>query len=416
MARFVIEGGKKLEGEVSISGAKNAALPIIAATILNGGISKLYNVPNIHDTQMMFLILEKLGCKVKKIKNKYIIDSKNINKFCIPDELMREMRSSVIIAGALLGRKRNVCFSCPGGCDIGSRPIDLHLKGFKELGIEVNEKDGQIDCVADIIIGNKIHLDFPSVGATENIILASVLAKGETTIINAAMEPEIVDLQNFLNKMGAKIKGAGSNIINIHGVEQLKDVSYHIISDRIEAGTFLAMSAMSGGEIKINDVIPEHLEPIIQKLEYAGCEINVLKKSIELKAPKKLKAVDIKTMPYPGFPTDMQSIFGTIMTTAKGTSIVIENIFENRFKYLDELGRLGAKFKIEGRTAAIKGVRRLHPAKVKATDLRGGISMVIAGLNAHGITEVENIEYILRGYENLEEKITALGGKIKYKQ
>ncbi len=413
MASYIIEGGNKLTGEVDISGAKNSALPIIAASILNEGKSKLYNVPNIHDTQMMFLILEKLGCTIKKDKNKYIIDSSKLNSYAIPEDLMREMRSSVIIAGALIGKYRKTEFSCPGGCDIGSRPIDLHLKAFKELGIEIKEIDGKIDCSADIIKGTKISLDFPSVGATENIILASVLAQGETIIINAAMEPEIVDLQNFLNKMGAKISGAGSNIITIKGVEELKDVSYNIIPDRIEAGTFLCMGALNGGEMKVNNVIPEHLEPIIQKLEDAGCRMNIKQNYIELKAPKRLRATDVKTMPYPGFPTDMQSIFGGIMTVAKGTSIIIENIFENRFKYLNELSRMGSKFTIEGRSAIIKGVKRLSGAKVKACDLRGGVSMVLAGLYANGITTVENIEYILRGYDNLEKKIQGLGGKIK---
>lgn len=412
MASYIIEGGRKLEGEVDISGAKNSALPIIAGTILNGGISKLYNVPNIHDTKMMFRILEELGCKVKKDKNKYIIDSSKLNSCDIPEDLMREMRSSVIIAGALIGKNRKACFSCPGGCDIGSRPIDLHLKAFKELGININEDSGRIECSADNINGSKIRLDFPSVGATENIILSSVLAEGETTIINAAMEPEIVDLQNFLNRMGAKIAGAGSNVIVINGVKKLKDVSYNIIPDRIEAGTFLCMTAMNGGEVKLKNVISEHIEPVIQKLEDAGCKLNIIHNGIELKAPKRLKSVDIKTMPYPGFPTDMQSIFGTIMTVAKGTSIVIENIFENRFKYLDELSRMGAKYTIEGRTAIIKGVRKLNSANVRAKDLRGGISLVIAGMYANGKTKVDNIEYILRGYDNLDNKIRSLGGRI----
>lgn len=289
----------------------------------------------------------------------------------------------------------------------------MHLKAFRELGIEIRETGGKIECSTEEIKGSKIRLDFPSVGATENTILAAVLAEGETVIINAAMEPEIVDLQNFLNRMGAKISGAGSNVITIQGVKRLKDVSYNIIPDRIEAGTFLCMTAINGGEIKLNNVISEHLEPVIQKLEDAGCKMNVLNNSIEIKAPKRLKATDIKTMPYPGFPTDMQSIFGTIMTVSKGTSIVIENIFENRFKYLDELSRMGAKFTIEGRTAIIKGVRKLHPARVKACDLRGGVALVIAGLNANGITTVDNIEYILRGYDNLEKKISRLGGKIR---
>ena len=413
MASYIIEGGRKLQGEVAISGSKNAALPIIAATILNGGISKLYNVPNIHDTKMMFLILEKLGCKVKKDRNKYIVDSSKIVRNDISEDLMREMRSSVIIAGALIGKRKKAEFSCPGGCDIGSRPIDLHLKAFRELGIEIRETGGKIECSAEEIKGSKIRLDFPSVGATENTKLASVLAEGETVIINAAMEPEIVDLQNFLNKMGAKISGAGSNVITIQGVKRLKDISYNIIPDRIEAGTFLCMAAINGGEIKLNNVISEHLEPVIQKLEDAGCKMNLAHNSIEIKGPKRLKATDIKTMPYPGFPTDMQSIFGTIMTVSKGTSIIIENIFENRYKYLDELSRMGAKFTIEGRTAIIKGVRKLHPARVKACDLRGGVALVIAGLYANGITTVDNIEYILRGYDNLDKKINDIGGKIK---
>ena len=413
MSSYIIEGGRKLQGETYVSGSKNASLPIIAATLLNKGISKLYNVPNIHDTQMMVEILKSLGCKVKKNGNKLIIDSSNVRKFEIPEHLMREMRSSVIIAGSILGRYKEASFSYPGGCEIGARPIDLHLKGFEKLGTKVQEEYGKIHCLAEEIIGTEINLDFPSVGATENIILASVLGKGVTTIINAAMEPEIVDLQNFLNRMGAKVEGAGSNIIKITGVKGLKDVSYNIMPDRIEAGTLLCAAAITGGKIKLKQVNSEHITPVLNKLQEAGCNLEIEKNVIKLDAPKRLKAVDIRTMPYPGFPTDMQAIFVSLLCVASGTSIVVENIFENRYKYTQELQRMGAKIKIEGRTAIIKGVRKLYSAEVKSTDLRGGASVVLAGLVAKGKTQVDDIKYILRGYENLDEKLNDLGANIK---
>lgn len=416
MKRYIIEGGKRLEGTTYVSGSKNASLPIIAATLLNKGINKLYNVPNIHDTKMMFKILEELGCKIKKVNGKIIIDSRNINKYEIPDNLMSQMRSSVIIAGALLSRSKKVTFTYPGGCDIGSRPIDLHLKSFEKLGVNVKEEFGELICTADEIVGNDIHLDFPSVGATENIMLASVLAKGVTKINNAAMEPEIIDLQNALNSMGAKITGAGTNNIIIKGVEKLKDLSYNIIPDRIEAGTLLCAAAITGGNIKLQKVIPEHIETLTNKLEEMGCQITKSKNEIVLKSPKKLRAVDIKTLPYPGFPTDLQSILGVTLTIAKGTSIIIENIFENRYKYLNELIKMGAKTTVEGRTAVIKGVKRLNKATVRATDLRGGAALILAGLNAKGRTTVENIEYVLRGYENLDKKLTSLGANIRLEE
>lgn len=412
MKKFVIEGGKKLEGTTYVSGSKNASLPIIAATLLNKGINKLYNVPNIHDTKMMFKILEGLGCKVKKTNGKIVIDSRNITNYEIPDNLMSQMRSSVIIAGALLSRSKKVTLTYPGGCDIGSRPIDLHIKAFEKLGINVKEEFGELVCTADEIVGTDINLDFPSVGATENIMLASVLAKGTTKINNAAMEPEIIDLQNALNSMGAKISGAGTNNIIIKGVEKLQDLSYNIIPDRIEAGTLLCATAITGGNITLKKVIPEHIDTLIKKLEEMGCEISISKNEIILKSPKRLKAVDIKTLPYPGFPTDLQSILGSVLTVAKGTSIIIENIFENRYKYLNELTKMGAKTTIEGRTAVIKGIKRLNKAKVKSTDLRGGAALVIAALNAKGRTYIENIEYILRGYENLDLKLKSLGANI----
>lgn len=412
MSTYVIEGGRKLEGEVTVSGSKNASLPILAATVLNDGITKLYNVPNIKDTKVMIDILKHLGCKIKRSGNKVIVDARKINKYEIPEELMRKMRSSVILAGALIGRFKKATFSYPGGCDIGARPIDLHLKVFSNLGINISKNSGNIVCKCDTIENSKIHLDFPSVGATENAILVAVLSNKTITIVNAAMEPEIVDLQNFLNKLGAKIKGAGTNEITIKGVQTLKDTGYKIMPDRIEAGTLLCAGAITGSKIKLKEVIPEHIEPVLQKLEECGCILKVNKSEIVLQAPKKLKAIEIKTLPYPGFPTDMQAIFASLLTISKGTSLIIENIFENRYKYSSELIRMGAKITIEGRTAIIKGIRKLHGATVEATDLRGGASLVVAALAAKGKTKVNNIDYILRGYEELDVKLNKLGAKI----
>ena len=416
MSSFIIEGGTKLKGEVRISGSKNASLPIIAASILNGGKTTLYNVPNIHDTQITLKILKKLGCKIKKNKEKIEINSTYITQKEISEDLMREMRSTVILAGALIGRFKEATFSYPGGCDIGARPIDLHLKAFKKLGINIEEEYGFIRCSCDKIIGTNIDLDFPSVGATENIILASVLAEGKTTITNAAREPEIVDLVKMLRKMGAKISGEGTNIIEINGVKKLEDVKYRIMPDRIEAGTFLCAGAITGGNIKIINAIPEHLVPIISKLEEANCKIKIENNIIIIDAPQRLKAIEIKTMPYPGFPTDLQSIFGTVLSVAKGTSIITENIFENRFRYIAELKRMGAKIKQENNVAIISGVKRLSGTAVQSTDLRGGAAMVLAGLEAKGITKVSNIEYILRGYEDIDKKLNKLGANIYIKE
>ena len=416
MKSYIIEGGRKLEGEVKISGSKNASLPIIASCILNANITKLYNVPNIHDTQITLKILNLLGCSVKKNNSKIEINSKKMCKTIIPEELMRQMRSTVVLAGAILGRFKEVTFSYPGGCDIGARPIDLHLKAFEKLGIQIEEKAGFIKCKADKIIPADIHLDFPSVGATENIILATVLSDGITNISNAAMEPEIEDLACILNKMGAKIEGSGTNNIKITGVKRLKQVGYSIMPDRIEAGTFLCAAAITGGKIKISNICSKHLKLVTDKLQEAGCNIEIKKDEIMLKAPKRLKPIEIKTMPYPGFPTDLQSIFGAMLTVSKGTSIIIENIFENRYKYMQELTRMGAKATIEGKTAVIKGIRRLSGASIESSDLRGGAALVIAGLNAKGETKVNHIEYILRGYENLEKKLNGLGANIKIEE
>lgn len=413
MEKYIINGGRKLNGEIEISGSKNSSLPIIAACVLNAGVCKLYNVPKIHDTDKMFEILEKLGCKIKKNKNVIIVDSKNITNYEIPDDLMRQMRSSVILAGALLARFNKAIFTYPGGCDIGSRPIDLHLKSFQKIGINISENYGKINCICDKIIATNVDLDFPSVGATENAILASVFTDGVTTITNAAQEPEIVDLQEFLNRMGAKVQGAGTNNIQITGVQKLKDVSYNIMPDRIEAGTFLCAAAITKGNIRINNVNPNHLTAVLAKLAETGCKLNIDKNWIEIMAPKRLKAVNIKTMPYSGFPTDLQSIFSTILTTAKGTSYILENIFENRFKYTQELVRMGAEIQIEGRMAIIKGKKHLKANVVKVPDLRGGAALILAGLNAKGTTIVEEPKYVLRGYEKIEEKLTNLGAQIE---
>ena len=415
MLTYIIEGGKKLEGTVSISGSKNASLPIIAGTILSGKTTKLYNVPNINDTQITLKILKILGCKVKKSAGKIEINTKQMNKTKIPEDLMHQMRSTVIMAGAILGRFKEVIFSYPGGCEIGARPIDLHLSAFKKLGVIIEEKGGLIHCICDKIIGTDIHLDFPSVGATENIILLTALSEGITTITNAAMEPEIEDLVKFLNRMGAKITGAGTNVIKITGVKQLKEVGYKIMPDRIEAGTYLCIGTATHGKIKLLNIEPEHMIPIISKLEECGCRIQIKGKTLELEAPKKIKPIEIKTMPYPGFPTDMQSVFGAMLTLAKGTSTIVENIFESRYKYTTELQKMGAKIQIEGKMAVINGIKKLNACKVDASDLRGGAALILAGLIAKGITNVTNIEYIKRGYENLEQKLQALGANIKIK-
>ncbi len=412
MYSYIIKGGSRLNGNVNISGSKNASLPILAATILSGKTTKLYNVPNIEDVKTTIKILEELGCYVKKENNKLIINSKNVNSYTISDDLMRKLRSSVIIAGAIIGRMQKVKFSYPGGCDIGSRPIDLHLKSFEKMGIKIDENTSYIECKCDKIKDTIIQLDFPSVGATENIILASILGESEIIIKNAAREPEIIDLVNFLNKMGAKIYGAGTSEIKIISVKSLKDVSYRIMPDRIEAGTFLIATAMASGQVTLNQVNSEHLSPILHKLRECGCQIEENKNSIIINSNKRLISTEIKTMPYPGFPTDLQPLFSCLLTICKGTSIVTENIFENRYKFMQELKRMGAKFNLEGKTLVIKGVKKLHGGIVESTDLRGGAALVIAGISAKGITRINKIEHILRGYDNLDYKFNMLGANI----
>lgn len=413
MSNYIITGGQKLEGEINVSGSKNAALPIIAASLLNDGEVEIENCPNIHDVKIMFAILEKLGCKVSINNSKILIDTSNLNNCEIPENLMHEMRSSVIIVGALLGRMGCCKFTYPGGCEIGARPINMHLDAFRQLGVNIIEENGYIKCNLQKLKGTEIVLDFPSVGATENIMLLSCFAEGTTYIRNVAREPEIKSLQDFLNSMGAQISGAGSNTIIINGVSKLHNTTYKVIPDRIEAGTYLCMVAGCKGEVKLNNVIPEHISSIIHKLKQANCKVGVSKNSVYLKMNKELHPVNIKTMPYPGFPTDMQSQFVTLLSLARGTSIVVENIFENRFKYTNELIRMGANITIEGKAAIIQGVSKLNPANVEAKDLRGGAALIAAALTANGESQINGTIYIKRGYENLVEKLTILGAKIK---
>ena len=412
MGYYIIEGGPKLIGEVDISGSKNAALPIIAASILNKGITVIENVPNIRDVKMMCSILEAVGCAITRDNGKIIIDATDLQSSEIPEKLMHEMRSSVIIVGALLGRMHECKFTYPGGCEIGARPINLHLEAFKQLGVELCEDNGFINCKCNKLNGTEIVLDFPSVGATENIMLASTLAEGTTYMKNVAREPEIKNLQDFLNSMGASVHGAGSNTIVVNGVPKLHDCTFSIIPDRIEAGTYLCMAAATKGEIKINHVNPEHISSIIHKLKQINCKVGISKEAVFLRANKELISTNIKTMPYPGFPTDMQSQFVTLLSITNGTSIVVENIFENRFKYVNGLIKMGANITLEGRSAIIQGVKELSAANVEAKELRGGAALVTAALAAKGVSMVSEIEYLERGYENLVEKLTILGAKI----
>lgn len=413
MGRYIINGDKRLRGDVSIFGAKNAVLPILAATVIGNNQSTIFNIPNLRDVEIMGKILTSIGCTVDKVDNIIYVDSRSLNSFVIPDDLVREMRSSIILMGAMLSRCKEVVISYPGGCEIGPRPIDLHLKALKDLGVEIEESHGFLHCKTDGLKGCDIQLDYPSVGATENTILASVLAEGTTVIRNAAREPEIVDLQCYLNKCGAKVSGAGTSIIKIEGIDKFNDVKYSIISDRIEAGTFMVASAITGGELVIKNVEIDHLQAITAKLKEAGSLIYTDSSSIKVVGPKRINSIEmIQTLPYPGFPTDMQAQMMALLSIANGTSIISETVFENRFKHSEELTRMGANIKIIGKVAVIKGVKELMGAKVKSKDLRGGASLVLAGLAAKGCTEVDNIHHIERGYQDLDLKLAGLGADI----
>ncbi|WXJ94418.1 UDP-N-acetylglucosamine 1-carboxyvinyltransferase 1 [Neomoorella carbonis] len=410
---LVINGGRRLEGTVTVKGAKNAALPIMAAMLLATGECTLRRVPNLQDVAVMAAVIRSLGLKIERSNTALYVSPATVTSPEVPAELMRQLRASNLVMGPLLGRYRYFRVPYPGGCAIGSRPMDLHLKGFRAMGAEITESQGYIEARTTGLRGTSIYLDFPSVGATENLMMAAVLAEGVTILHNAAREPEIVDLQNFLNSLGARIQGAGQDTIRIEGVKELKQADYEIIPDRIEAGTFLAAAAGTGGDILVKDCQPEHLLAIMAKLTEMGAQITVKRDGIRLQGPARLKAVDCKTLPYPGFPTDMQPQLMALMTVASGTSVLVESIFENRFKHAAELRRLGADIKIEGRVAVINGVPGLSGGLVEASDLRAGAALVIAGLMAEGQTRVEGVAHLDRGYEQLEVRLRSLGADIR---
>jgi UDP-N-acetylglucosamine 1-carboxyvinyltransferase len=412
MSQFIIEGATPLTGEVEISGAKNAVLPILAATVLGAGQSKLKRVPDLRDVRVMKEVLADLGARVEAADDKLLVDTSGVNSYQIEPELMQKMRATVFLMGPLLARFGAVKLFQPGGCNIGSRPIDLHLKGLKALGVEFREQDDCLEGRVEQLTGAEIHLDFPSVGATENIMMAATLAEGETIINNVAKEPEIVDLQNFLNQLGANVKGAGTDAIKIEGVSNLEAVDYEIIPDRIEAGTFLVAGAITGGDIRLNNVIPEHLETIMVKLAEAGHQLTVDGDQVRINGLARSEAINVKTLPYPSFPTDMQPQFMALLSLAKGESKIIETIFENRLNHASELQKMGANIKIRDNKAIINGVERLSGAVVEANNLRAGAALLLAGLAATGKTTVENIYHIDRGYEDLEEKLTKLGANL----
>lgn len=415
MYKYIVRGGNKIEGRLSIRGAKNSILPIMAATILNGSTSIIHNVPDISDVYIMIKILESIGCKASYNGGTLIVDSSNINCKEIDEKYVRKMRSSIIIMGSMIGRLDYTKISHPGGCAIGSRPIDIHLKALKELGIKIEEENGFIRCYKEKLEGVVINFEFPSVGATENTMLAAVLAKGTTKIYNAAREPEIEDLQEFLNAMGAKVKGAGTNYIEIEGVKKLHSVEHSVIPDRIAVGTYMIASAMTKGILEVDRVVPSHMEPISDKLRLAGCEIEYTKNGLKLKPPKLIQPIDlVRTSPHPGFPTDMQAQLMALMTIANGTSIFHETIFENRFMHCAELTRMGANIKyITENICMVKGVDKLHSANVTSPDLRGGASLVLAALTTNGETEISDIYHVERGYENFESILRGLGADIK---
>ncbi len=414
MSKYEIIGGHRLQGHVKINGAKNAVLPILAATVLSQGKNIIHDVPRLKDVEVMIEVLCHLGAKVKFEGNVLEVDTSDVYIYEIPDDLMRKMRATVFLMGPLLGRFGKVTISQPGGCSIGPRPINWHIKGLKELNAEFTEGHGYLTGeVKGELVGREIHLDFPSVGATENIMMAAVLAKGTTWIRNCAKEPEIVDLQNFLNQMGAKIRGAGTDIIKVEGVSKLHTTEYTVIPDRIETGTFMILAAAIGGDVVIENTIPEHVESLIAKLNESGVQVIVENDVIHVLGNGRMKALEIKTLPYPGYSTDLQAQMMTALAVADGTSIITESIFENRFKHAEELIRMGANIRIEGHTAIINGVPRLTGASVEAPDLRAGAALLIAGLIAEGKTVIYGVEHIERGYENLEEKLTQLGAKIK---
>ncbi len=414
MDKFVINGGKALSGAVHISGAKNAAVAILPAVLLANEPCIIENLPEISDVATLLRAIKQLGAEVRSINKSTVeIDPTPINSFVIDKKMAEGMRASSYFLGALLGRGNRARVAPPGGCDFGVRPIDQHIKGFEALGAKVIIENGMVDARATTLRGCSVYLDVVSVGATINIMLAAVKAHGLTVIENAAREPHIVDLANFLNSMGANIMGAGTSVIKIRGVENLHGTTYSIIPDQIEAGTYMVAAAATGGDVLIENVIPKHLESIIAKLVEAGAEITEYDEAVRVKMTGRPKKCNVKTMPHPGFPTDMQPQIATLLAIAEGTSIVTEGVWDNRFRYVEQLIGMGAKIQVDGKMAVITGVEKLTPAPVKAVDLRAGAAMIIAGLMANGITEVENTIYIDRGYENVAEKLQKLGAEIK---
>lgn len=416
MSRLLISEGMPLKGRVRISGAKNSVLPIIAASLLADGQSIIEEIPYLNDVKIMCELLRSLGVSIEVSDNQSTlkITPQGITSTTAPYELVNKLRASFLVMGPLLAKVGVARISLPGGCAIGTRPVDLHLKGFLAMGAEITQGHGYIEAkINGKLKGNKIYLDFPSVGATENLIMAASLADGQTIIENAATEPEIVDLATYLTTMGADVKGAGTDTIKINGVDRLKGATHAIIPDRIEAGTYMVAAAITGGDVTIENVVPDHLKPISAKLRECGIEVSEELSSVRVRACEALKAFDVKTHPYPGFPTDMQAQMTSLMSKAEGTSMVIETIFENRFMHVCELKRMGANIKIEGRSAIIEGTPKLTGAQVKATDLRAGAALILAGLAAEGTTEITDIEHIDRGYVRIDEKLRALGADIR---
>ena len=414
MDQLVIEGRHPLKGTIKISGAKNAALPILAATLLTGGTFRLKNIPNLLDIATFIELLTDLGSKIEYDSDDALsIDSSNLSDHEAPYELVRRMRASILVLGPLIARLGRARVSLPGGCAIGARPIDFHLKGLELMGAELRLKEGYVEAKTRGLNGAHIYFDIPSVTGTENLMMAGVLAKGTSVLVNAAREPEVVTLGQMLNHMGAKIKGLGSNTIEIEGVKDLSPVEWNIIPDRIEAGTYMMAPGAAGGRLIIEDVIPEHLDTVISKLRDTGLQIDTAKTSISVKKRGTLRSVDVKTLPYPGFPTDLQAQIMVLMSLACGLSVITETIFENRFMHVAELIRLGADIRIEGRNAIVKGVRRLNGAPVMATDLRASASLVLAGLAAGGTTTISGVYHLDRGYECMEQKLAAVNARIR---